>query len=132
MKASREHRVPLSEAAVSVLKEMQAVRQNEYVFPGDRRPQLSNMALLMVLRRMKRSGITAHGFRATFRTWAAERTNFPREVVEAALAHIVGNKTEVAYQRGDMFAKRQRLMDAWAEFCSKKTTAAVVFPLSKG
>ena len=129
MKAGREHRVPLSEAAVSVLKETQTVRQNEYVFPGDRRPQLSNMALLMVLRRMKRSGITAHGFRATFRTWAAERTNFPREVVEAALAHTVGNKVEAAYQRGDMFAKRQRLMDAWAQFCSKTTANAEVVSL---
>jgi integrase len=108
---------------------MQAVRQNEYVFPGDRRAQLSNMALLMVLRRMKRSEITAHGFRATFRTWAAERTNFPREVVEAALAHTVGNKVEAAYQRGDMFAKRQRLMDAWAQFCSKAAVSAEVVSL---
>ena len=129
MKAGREHRVPLSEAAVSVLNEMQAVRQNEYIFPGDRRAQLSNMALLMVLRRMKRSEITAHGFRATFRTWAAERTNFPREVVEAALAHTLGNKVEAAYQRGDMFAKRQRLMDAWAQFCSKTAATAEVVTL---
>ena len=129
MKAGREHRVPLSEAAVSVLKEMQTVRQNEYVFTGDRRAQLSNMALLMVLRRMKRSDITAHGFRATFRTWAAERTNFPREVVEAALAHTVGNKVEAAYQRGDMFAKRQRLMDAWAQVCSKTSASAEVVSL---
>jgi len=129
MKAGREHRVPLTEAAVSILKEMQVLRQNEYLFPGDRRAQLSNMALLMVLRRMKRSEITAHGFRATFRTWAAERSNFQREVVEAALAHTVGNKVEAAYQRGDMFVKRQRLMDAWAQFCSKPAASAEVVPL---
>jgi integrase len=132
MKAGREHRVPLSDAAVSILKEMQSVRQNQFVFPGDRRAQLSNMALLMVLRRMKRSDITAHGFRATFRTWAAERTNFAREVVEAALAHVVGNKVEAAYQRGDLFDKRRRLMDAWAEFCAKNTATAEVLPLRKG
>jgi integrase len=132
MKAGREHRVPLSDAAVSILKEMQSVRQNQFVFPGDRRAQLSNMALLMVLRRMKRNDITAHGFRATFRTWAAERTNFAREVVEAALAHVVGNKVEAAYQRGDLFDKRRRLMDAWAEFCAKNTATAEVLPLRKG
>jgi integrase len=132
MKAGREHRVPLSGAAVSILKEMQSIRQNQFVFPGDRRAQLSNMALLMVLRRMKRSEITAHGFRATFRTWAAERTNFAREVVEAALAHVVGNKVEAAYQRGDLFDKRLRLMDAWAEFCRKNAGGVKILPLRKG
>ena len=131
MKAGREHRVPLSEAAVSLLKEMQSVKQNQFVFPGDRRAQLSNMALLMVLRRMKHSDITAHGFRATFRTWAAERTNFAREVVETALAHVVGNKVEAAYQRGDLFDKRRRLMDAWAEFCKKTDAGAKILPLRK-
>jgi integrase len=131
MKAGREHRVPLTEGAMSVLKEMQAFRQNEYVFPGDRRAQLSNMALLMVLRRMKHGDITAHGFRATFRTWAAERTNFAREVVEAALAHVVGNKVEAAYQRGDLFDKRRRLMDAWAEFCRENAAGAKILPLRK-
>ena len=131
MKAGREHRVPLSDAAVSLLKEMQSDRQNQFVFPGDRRAQLSNMALLMVLRRMKHSDITAHGFRATFRTWAAERTNFAREVVEAALAHVVGNKVEAAYQRGDLFDKRRRLMDAWAEFCKKTDAGAKILPLRK-
>jgi integrase len=132
MKGAREHRVPLSEAAVSLLKEMQSTRQNQFVFPGDRRAQLSNMALLMVLRRMKRSDVTAHGFRAAFRTWAAERTNFAREVVEAALAHVVGNKVEAAYQRGDLFDKRRRLMDAWAEFCGKNAAGAKILPLRKG
>jgi integrase len=129
MKAGREHRVPLTEAALAVLTHMRSLRQNEYVFPGDRRAQLSNMALLMVLRSMKRTDITAHGFRSTFRTWAAERTNVAREVVEAALAHVVGNKVEAAYQRGDMFDKRRCLMDAWAAFCANNPGAASVVPL---
>jgi integrase len=130
MKAGREHRVPLSDPAMGVLKSMQSVRQNEYVFPGDRRATLSNMALLMVLRRMNRCDLTTHGFRSTFRTWAAERTSFPREVVEAALAHVVGSKTEIAYQRGDLFDKRRGLMNVWAGFCSKKKSeGAEVVPL---
>ena len=129
MKAGREHRVPLSDAAMSVLKFMQSVRQNEYIFPGDRRATLSNMALLMTLRRMNRGDLTTHGFRSTFRTWAAERTAFPREVVEAALAHVVGNKVEAAYQRGDMFDKRRRLMEAWAHFCAKASTTAEIVPI---
>ncbi len=129
MKGDREHRVPLSDAALAILKAMQSVRQNDYVFPGDRRAALSNMALLMTLRRMGRSDLTTHGFRSTFRTWAAERTSFPREVVEAALAHAVGNKVEAAYQRGDMFEKRRRLMGAWAEFCATHSTSAEIVPL---
>jgi integrase len=76
------------------------------------------MAFLMLLRRMKRYDLTAHGFRSTFRDWAAERTNFPSEAVEMALAHAVGNKVEAAYRRGDLFEKRRRLMTAWAEFCA--------------
>jgi integrase len=85
------------------------------------------MALLAVLRRMKRGDVTTHGFRATFKTWAAERTNFAREVVEAALAHVNGDKVEAAYQRGDLFDKRQELMDSWAEFCTKaQVTAEIV------
>jgi integrase len=119
MKSGREHRVPLSLAALAVMERMRQQRQNEYVFPGDRRDQLSNMAFFMLLRRMKRGDLTAHGFRATFKTWATERGQFPREVVEAALAHVVGDKVEAAYQRGDLFDKRRRLMDAWAQFCAK-------------
>ena len=74
----------------------------------------------MLLRRMKLGRLTAHGFRATFKTWATERTNFPREVVEAALAHVAGDKVEAAYQRGDVFDKRRRLMTAWSEYCGTK------------
>jgi integrase len=87
------------------------------------------MALLVVLRRIKRGDLTAHGFRATFKTWAAERTNFSREVVEAALAHVNGDKVEAAYQRGDLFDKRQALMDSWAEFCTKAPVSAEVVPM---
>src|SRR5262249_52377905 len=81
---------------------------------------LSKMALLKVLERMGRGDLTSHGFRATFKTWATERTNFPRELVEAALAHVLDDKTEATYQRGDMLQKRRRLMDAWADFCAKR------------
>jgi integrase len=126
MKAGREHRVPLSAAAVAVLRRMEAVREGEQVFPGDRRTALSNMAMLMLLRRMGRDDLTVHGFRSTFRTWAAECTSFPREVIEAALAHLVGDATEQAYQRGDLFEKRRRLMAAWADYCARAPAAGVV------
>jgi integrase len=120
MKGSREHRVPLSPAAVSVLKRLQAL-SGDFLFPGrDLGRPLSNMALLMTLGRMDRSEITAHGFRSTFRDWAADRTNFPREVVEMALAHVIEDKTEAAYRRGDLFEKRRRLMNAWAEYCGTR------------
>jgi integrase len=117
-KAAREHRVPLSGAAMSVLEKAHQLRidDNEHVFPGNRRASLSSMALLMLLRRMGRPDLTTHGFRSTFRDWAAERTNFPREVAEMALAHTIGDKVEAAYRRGDLFEKRRHLMEAWAEF----------------
>jgi integrase len=102
-----------------VLQEMESLRQNDRVFPGDRRETLSGMALLMLLRRMNRSDLTVHGFRSTFRDWAAEQTNFPSEVVEMALAHAVSDKVEAAYRRGDLFEKRQNLMDAWASYCAR-------------
>jgi integrase len=129
MKAGREHRVPLSAAAVEILRRMENVREGELVFPGDRRAALSNMAMLMLLRRMGREDLTVHGFRSTFRTWAAECTSFPREVIEAALAHLVGDATERAYQRGDLFEKRRRLMDAWGTYCAKPAETGAVFKL---
>jgi integrase len=129
MKAGREHRVPLSDPAVGILKRMQEVRQNDHVFPGERRQTLSNMAFLMLLRRMDRADLTAHGFRASFRTWAAERTSYPREIAEAALAHVVGDATEQAYQRGDVFEKRRKLMDAWATYCSEPARTSAVIDL---
>jgi integrase len=121
MKAGKEHRVPLSPRALAILEEMQAHRAGNdgFVFPGGKPGKpLSNMAFLMLLRRMGRDDLTAHGFRATFKTWASERTSFQNEIVEAALAHVVGSKVEQAYRRGDMFEKRRRLMQQWATFCT--------------
>lgn len=120
MKAGKEHRVPLSARALEILKAMREVKQNNYVFPGARvnRP-LSNMAFLMALRRMGRGDLTAHGFRSTFRDWAAEMTAYPGEVAEMALAHTVGDKTEAAYRRGDLFEKRRRIMEDWATYCDR-------------
>jgi len=118
MKGGREHRVPLSPAALTVLTDVKSSSPRKHVFGRDDHDEpLSNMALLMTLRRMKRSDLTAHGFRSTFRDWAAERTNYSREVAEAALAHAVGDKVEAAYRRGDLFGKRRRLMEAWASYC---------------
>lgn len=121
MKAGKEHRVPLSARALAILNEAKCTRtlESQFVFPGGRRGKpLSNMAMATVLRRMGQDDITVHGFRSTFRDWAAERTNFPSEVVEMALAHIVGNRVEAAYRRGDLFEKRRRLMADWATYCS--------------
>jgi integrase len=117
MKGGREHRVPLAPAAVRVIERQPHVRENNLVFPGARRHGLSPMAIVKLLRRMGRD-FTVHGFRSTFRDWAAERTSYPREVAEAALAHMVANKVEAAYQRGDLFEKRRKLMDAWAKYCT--------------
>ena len=113
--------MPLSSAAIAVLKRMEQLK-GIYVFPG-RKPDspLSNMALLMMLGRMNHGDVTAHGFRSTFRDWAAEQTNFPTEVVEMALAHVIEDKTEAAYRRGDLFKKRRRVMDAWANYCTKQS-----------
>ena len=128
MKAAREHRVPLSDAALAVLRSMAELRMSDdpaaYVFPGARKGKpLSIMAMAMVLRRMKRGDLTVHGFRSTFRDWAAEATGYAREVAEAALAHTLANKVEAAYRRGDLFEKRRRLMNEWATFCSRPMAA---------
>lgn len=119
MKAGKEHRVPLSEAALQICANAQT-DADAYLFPGAAaaRP-LSNMALLMLLRRMGRNDLTAHGFRSTFRDWAAERTGFPAEVAEMALAHAIPDKVEAAYRRGDLLQKRRQLMEAWARFCAQ-------------
>jgi integrase len=122
MKGNREHRVPLSSRAVEIVQLMQSQCENDFVFAG-RSGGLSNMTLLAMLRTMGRS-VTAHGFRSTFRTWAAEQTSFSNEVCEAALAHVIGDKVEAAYQRGDLFKKRRRLMEAWAAFCSKPSQSS--------
>jgi integrase len=134
MKAGKEHRVPLCERALEILAH---VKREEGAYTGEQPPvfagakpgrPLSNMAMLMTLRRIGRGDLTAHGFRATFKTWAAERTSVQNEIVEAALAHTIGGRVEQAYMRGDMLEKRRRLMDQWATFC---TTAPVGASQSK-
>jgi integrase len=127
MKAKKEHRVPLSGRTLSITKEMRALRQDAegqeassaFIFPGAKHDRpLSNMAFLMLLRRMDRGDLTAHGFRSTFRDWCAESTNYPSEVAEMALAHNVPNAVEAAYRRGDLFEKRTQVMADWANYCS--------------
>ena len=118
MKADKEHRVPLSDRALEITATVAAADEEDFIFPGGRwRRPLSNMAMLAVLKRMGRGDLTVHGFRSTFRDWAAERTYFPNEVVEMALAHAIDSKTEAAYRRGDLFDKRRCLMDEWEVYC---------------
>ena len=127
MKAAREHRVPLSPRALKIVKAMHEARNGDFVFPGQQPGKpLSVMALEMVLRRMKVANVTVHGFRSAFRDWAAECTNFTNEVCEAALAHVIENKAEAAYRRGDLFDKRRKLMDAWAVYCAAPKAGKVV------
>lgn len=117
MKAGREHRVPLSAAALALLDELPRLGDSPFLFPGQRAGKpLSNMAMLMGLRRMGRGNLTMHGFRSTFRDWAAECTHHPREVCELALAHQVSDGAEAAYWRSDIFAKRRALMDDWSAY----------------
>jgi integrase len=117
MKAKREHRVPLSRRALEIFANLP--RKGDYVLPGngERQAWLSNMAMLELLKRMGRGDVTVHGFRSSFRDWAAERTGYQNHVVEMALAHAVGDKVEAAYRRGDLFDKRRRLMAEWATYC---------------
>jgi integrase len=132
MKAGREHRVPLSTAALALLKAMPDV--GEHVFPGQRGDApLSDMSLTAVLRRMGRDDITVHGFRSTFRDWCAESVgnSFPREVCEHALAHSLPDKVEAAYRRGDLIEKRKVLMQVWADYCSKPAVSASVAPIRR-
>lgn len=116
MKSKREHKIPLTTRMIEILNEVQRISRCDFIFPGTKRKSpLSDMALLMIIRRMGLR-VTTHGFRSSFSDWAAERTNFPREVVEMALAHAVKNKVEAAYRRGDLFDKRRDLMEAWSLF----------------
>jgi len=132
MKAGREHRVPLSEAAMEILETLSEARIGEYVFAGhrERRP-LSNMAMEMVLRRMGAEGVTVHGFRSSFRDWAGNETSFPREVAEAALAHALPG-VEAAYRRGDALEKRRELMELWGRYCASKDGGNVVAFMKSG
>jgi integrase len=124
MKSGREHRTPLSPAALDLLQALPREDNNPFVFIGPSAGGgLSEEALRAVLNRMGQD-VTVHGFRSSFRDWVGERTNFPREVAEAALAHVVGDNTERAYRRGDALEKRRRLMDAWATYCGSKPAEA--------
>lgn len=126
MKAKREHRVPLSPRAFKILEEVLTGNGGSYVFPGARsKSPLSSMAMLALLERMGRPELTVHGFRSSFSDWAAERTNFPSEVREMALAHRIPDKAEAAYRRGDLFEKRRRLMTEWQRYCERKPGAVV-------
>ena len=118
MKAGKEHRVPLSDAAVALLNDMQAIRRGDFVFHGarDGRP-VSAVGCLILVRQLTGETVTIHGFRSCFRDWAAETTGYPNHVVEMALAHQIGNAVEAAYRRGDLFEKRRKLMGAWAKYC---------------
>ncbi len=135
MKANREHRVPLTARMVEILNEMAQLpektrEENALVFPGQKSGKpMSDMTLAAVLKRMKIDNVTVHGFRSSFRDWAGELTDFPREIAEAALAHIVGDTTERAYRRGDALEKRRRMMEAWEAYCCGYAAANNVVPL---
>jgi len=140
MKAKREHQVPLSDAALALVSSIKKVGDTGIVFGGTKGQPLSDMSLTAVLRRMNEQdpppwtdasgkAVTIHGFRTSFRMWAAEATNYPREVAEHALAHQIPDAVERAYQRGSQFAKRVALMTDWAAFCSQTPTAAVIRPI---
>lgn len=133
MKAGKEHRIPLSPRAVAILKESQPLnttgRNESPLFPAAKGGKLSSMAMSMLLRRMK-VDVTVHGFRSGFRDWSAECTGYAHEVCEMALAHVIGNKAEAAYRRGDLFEKRRRLMADWAGYCASQGAAgAKVTPI---
>ncbi len=117
MKATKEHRVPLSRSALAVLKMAGEPQPGAFVFPNDKGRAMSDMVFKALFDRMSATGVTAHGFRSSFRDWAGDATNFAREDIEAALAHTIGNKAEAAYRRGDAIDKRRRIMEAWADHC---------------
>jgi integrase len=128
MKAGKEHRVPLSSRAIEILESLKPLNR-PWVFPAAKGGMLSGMAMTMLLRRMKVDA-TVHGFRSAFRDWAAECTGYAHEVCEMALAHVIGNKAEAAYRRGDLFEKRRRLMADWASYCATPVkTESKVLPI---
>ena len=123
MKAGSEHRVPLSHQALDLLKNMPKLVDCPYIFPSSKSSMLSDMALLAVMRRMEMDAVP-HGFRSTFRDWAGETTNYPRDIAEQALAHTLTNKVEAAYRRGDALEKRRHMMQDWADFCQRQAHKA--------
>ncbi|MEW6769467.1 MAG: integrase arm-type DNA-binding domain-containing protein [Pseudomonadota bacterium] len=127
MKAGREHRVALSGRAVAILRHLEKIKSGQFVFGSQSADApLSNMAMHMLLRRLKIENATVHGFRSSFRDWAGNVSSFPREVAETALSHVIGDKTEQAYRRSDALEKRRKLMDAWASYCEPKTHGNIV------
>ncbi len=138
MKTGREHRVPLSDAALAVLEALPRVHGNPYLFPGTRQSRpLSNMALLQLMRGMgygvncERGDYVPHGFRSSFRDWSGEVSSYPRDVAEMALAHVIENKVEAAYQRGGLFAERARMMQEWAEFVTMAPVTVTSLPAAE-
>jgi len=129
MKSGNPHRVPLSGPAVELLASLPRV--NEFVFAGAKAPQMAANSFQKLLQRMGYK-ITAHGFRSTFRDWAAEQTSYANHVVEQALAHAIANGVEEAYRRGDLFEKRSRLMQDWSNYCDRQNVAADVTPIRTG
>jgi len=127
-KSGRPHRVPLAPRALHILKGLR-LAECEHLFPGTK-GALGKDALHRLLKALGHNDITVHGFRSSFRDWAGESTNFPREVCEAALAHATGDRVEQAYRRGDALEKRRRLMEAWSDYCGRPAPAgATVTPL---
>jgi integrase len=128
MKAGMEHRVPLPDRAIDILKKVKGLPSRAgYVFPGGKLGKpLSNMAMSAVLKRMGRNSITVHGFRSTFSDYVSEQTSFSHETREHALAHQISDKAEASYRRGSQFEKRRKLMEAWASFCEPRKSANVL------
>jgi integrase len=130
-KTHKEHKVPLVGDAIELLRELPRFEGSKFIFTAPRGGPLSDMSISAVCKRMKVDAVP-HGFRSTFRDWAAENTNYPREVAEQALGHAISNAVEAAYRRGDLFSKRRRLMEAWAAYINKvQGTQATVIPMQK-
>lgn len=130
LKAGKEHKVPLSPEAIALLQKLPRFEGSDFVFCASRGGALSDMTLSAVLRRMEVDAVP-HGFRSTFRDWASERTAYPSDVAEMALAHAIGNKVEAAYRRGDLFEKRRLMMHDWAHFCSTVSSVGEVIPIRR-
>jgi integrase len=131
MKAGKPHRVPLSAPALKLLHGVPRIEGTDLVFPSRKNTPLSDMTLTKIMRDMGLEAVP-HGFRSTFRDWASERTNYPRDVAEMALAHAIGDKVEAAYRRGELFEKRKRMMADWAAFCERPPAAGGgVVPLKR-
>ena len=131
MKAGKEHRIPLSDAATALLSRLRAQHDGVLLFPGRAGRPLSNMVGLQLLKRMGRADLTVHGFRSTYRDWAGEATAHPREVIEHALAHLLKDKAEAAYARGDLLAKRRALMADWGAYCDRPAMAGTVVAIGE-